>query len=277
MARTIATIKEGIRTEKNNYSSLNPILFSEEGGSTVGYLNNVADVVAININIFEQLQDAYKAELEDIASSAVPGTGAWIKEKVLEFQYDINTAQYIQLVDLVPVYNSIDEDLQIISRVAVVEGGNGLITIKAATGTTPVALDSLQKTALQEYLDIIIPAGPTVVVQSLDSDKLYLDATVYYDGQFINSIQTDVEDAITDYLANLDFNGVVLVSKLQDAIQAVTGVKDIVINEVKARKDTTLFARASVVSRQWTTVAGYIVEETESGETFADKIVYTAE
>jgi len=277
MARTIATIKEGIRTEKNNYSSLNSILFSEEGGSTVGYLNNVADVVAININIFEQLQDAYKAELEDIASSAVPGTGAWIKEKVLEFQYDVNTAQYIQLVDLVPVYNSVDEDLQIISRVAVVEGGNGLITIKAATGTTPVALDSLQKTALQEYLDIIIPAGPTVVVQSLDSDKLYLDATVYYDGQFINSIQTDVEDAITDYLANLDFNGVVLVSKLQDAIQAVTGVKDIVINEVKARKDTTIFASASVVSRQWTTVAGYIVEETESGETFADKIVYTAE
>ena len=277
MARTIATIKEGIRTEKNNYSSLNSILFSEEGGSTVGYLNNVADVVAININIFEQLQDAYKAELEDIASSAVPGTGAWIKEKVLEFQYDVNTAQYIQLVDLVPVYNSIDEDLQIISRVAVVEGGNGLITIKAATGTTPVALNSPQKTALQEYLDIIIPAGPTVVVQSLDSDKLYLDATVYYDGQFINSIQTDVEDAITDYLANLDFNGVVLVSKLQDAIQAVTGVKDIVINEVKARKDTTIFASASVVSRQWTTVAGYIVEETESGETFADKIVYTAE
>jgi hypothetical protein len=277
MARTISTIKEGIREEKNNYASLSPILFSEEGGSSVGVLNNIADVQAININLFEQLQDAYKVELETIAENAIPGTGAWIKEKVLEFQYDAADPQYIQLIDLVPTYNEVDTDLQIISRVAVVEAGSGIVTIKAATGDTPVALSTNQKTALGEYLDILIPAGVTIVVQSLDSDKLYVDAEVYYDGQFVESIQADVETAINDYLADLDFNGVVLVSAIQDAIQGVTGVKDVVINEVRARRDTTLFASASTVARQWTTVAGYIVEETETGETFADTITYTAQ
>lgn len=277
MARSIATIKESIRTEKNNYSSLTPILFQEEGGSAVGILNNIADVVAININVLEQLQDAYKTELETIAASAVPGTSEWMKEKVLEFQYDATTPQYIELVDLVPTYPTVDEDLRIISRVAVIEGGNGLITFKVATGDSPAPLSAPQITALEEYLDIIIPAGPTIVVSSIDSDKLYVSATIYYDGQFVSSIQTDVEAAINTYLANLDFNGVVLVSKIQDAIQAVAGVKDVVISHVKARKDTTLFASASVVTRQWTTVAGYIVEETTSGQTFADSITYTAE
>lgn len=277
MARNIATIKQGIQDEKNTYPSLNPILFKEEGGSAVGLFNNIADVVAININVFEQLQDAYKGELETIAASAVPGTPSWVKEKVIEFQYDATTAQFITLVDLVPTYNEVDEDLRIISRVSVVEGGNGLVTVKVATGDTPAAISALQKTALEEYLDILMPAGPTIVVISTDSDKLYIDAEVYYDGQFVNSIQSDVEDAITSYLANLDFNGVVLVSMIQDAIQAVTGVKDVVINEVRARADTTPFASATTVARQWTTVAGYIVEETESGQAFSDTITYTAE
>ena len=277
MARTIANIKESIRVEKNTYASLSPVLFAEEGGSTVGILNNIADVVAININIFEQLQDAYKTELELIAASAVPGTSAWIKEKVLEFQYDALNPQYIQLIDLVPTYNVIDEDLRIISRVAVVESGNGVIVIKAATGVSATVLTANQKTALEEYLDVIIPAGPTIIVSSNTSDKLYLNAEVFYDGQYVESIQADVEAAINNYLANLDFNGVVLVSKIQDAIQEVAGVKDIVITQVKARADSTLFASATIVPRQWTTIAGYIIAETTATFTFADTITYTAE
>jgi len=277
MARTIANIKESIRVEKNTYTSLSPVLFAEEGGSAVGILNNIADVVAININIFEQLQDAYKTELELIAASAVPGTSAWIKEKVLEFQYDALNPQYIQLIDLVPTYNVIDEDLRIISRVAVVESGNGVIVIKAATGVSATVLTANQKTALEEYLDVIIPAGPTIIVSSNTSDKLYLNAEVFYDGQYVESIQADVEKAINNYLANLDFNGVVLVSKIQDAIQEVAGVKDIVITQVKARADSTLFASATIVPRQWTTIAGYIIAETTATFTFADTITYTAE
>jgi len=277
MARTIANIKESIRTEKNTYTSLSPVLFSEEGGSTVGILNNIADVVAININIFEQLQDAYKTELELIAASAVPGTSAWIKEKVLEFQYDALNPQYIQLIDLVPTYNVIDKDLRIISRVAVVENGNGRITVKVATGTPPVALSALQLTALSEYLAIINAAGPQITASSNTSDKLYVNANVYYDGQFVASIQSDVKLAINTYLANLSFDGLVMVSKIQDAIQAVTGVKDVVINEVRARGNGTAFAGATTVSRQWSTIAGYIVEETTATFTFSDTITYTAE
>ncbi len=277
MARKIATIKESMRVEKNTYPTLAPILFSEEGGSAVGILNNIADIQAININLFEQLQDAYKEELEVIAASAIPGTQAWIKEKVLEFQYDALNPQYIQLIDLVPTYTEVDEDLRIISRVAVIESGNGVILIKVATGDSPTTLSTPQLTALENYLDVIIPAGPTVVASTQLSDKIWIDAEVYYEGQYVASIQADVELAINTYLENIDFNGVVLVSKIQDAIQGVTGVKDVVINEVRARRDSTVFASATTIARQWTTISGYIIEETTSSQTFADTIEYFAE
>jgi hypothetical protein len=276
MARTITSIKQSILEEKNTYPSLSPILFAEEGGSNVGILNNMADTMAINISIFEQLQDAYKAEMEAVALSAVPGTEAWIQQKVYEFQYDATTAQYIQLIDLVPTYNVIDETLQIITRASVVGGVNGVITIKAAKSDPPVSLSAGEKTALAEYLDILIPAGPNIVVKSDTSDKMYIDADVYYDGQFSASIQTSVEDAINTYFENLDFAGVVLVSKIQDAIQGVTGVRDVVINEVRARADATVFASAVTVPRQWTTIAGYIVGETTASNTISDTINYTA-
>jgi uncharacterized phage protein gp47/JayE len=155
--------------------------------------------------------------------------------------------------------------------------GNGRVTIKVAKDDPPAPLAAGEVTALEDYLSVIMPAGPIVTVMSDTADKLYVDADVYYDGQFVDSIQTDVEAAINTYLASLDFNGAVYVSKIQDAIQNVRGVNDVVINEVRARKDATVFAGATTITRQWSTVAGYIVEETTSGQTFADTITYTAE
>lgn len=277
MARKIATIKEVIRTDKNTFPSLAPILFAEEGGSKVGLLNNIADVFAINVNILEQLMDEFASEQEIIADSAITGSSAWLQRKLFEFQYDATTPQFVQLIDLVPAYTVIDENLRIITRAAVIENGNGRITVKVAKSNSPVSLSSAEKTALAEYLDVIEPAGPKITVVSTDADFLYVNAEVFYDGQFVDSIQTDVEASINEYLATLDFNGLVAVSKIQDAIQSVAGVKDVVINQVKARAVSTAFASATIVTRQWLTASGYIVEETTSGETFADTITYTAE
>lgn len=278
MARSIATIKESIRVKKNTYSTLASILFSEEGGGDTGVFNLQADTMATMLNIFEQLLDDYQEAINTAIDEGVPGTEAWVHKKVLEFQYDAVTPQYVELTsDLVPQYETVDEDLRIITRAAVLTLGNGRVTIKVAKGTTPGPLSGTEVTALEDYLDVTLPAGPIVTVMSDSPDKLYIDANVYYEGQFVDSIQTDVETAINNYLANLDFDGTLVVSKIQDAIQKVTGVKDVVINEVRARKDATVFAGATTVTRQWATVAGYIVEETTSGQTFADKIIYTAE
>ncbi len=278
MARSIATIKESIRVLKNTYTELATILFQEEGGSRVNTFNLEAYTISVTINIFEQLLDAYQAEIDAIIDNGVPGSEPWVYMKVLEFQYDAVTPQYIELNSaLVPVYETIDEDLRIITRAAVLTLGNGRVTIKIAKGDSPVPLSAGEVTAFEDYMSVIMSAGPKVTVLSENSDKLYVDADIYYDGQFVDSIQTDVEAAINAYLTTLDFNGLVKISGIQDAIQGVQGVNDVVINQVKARRDSTVFASATVVTRTWSTVAGYIVEEDTSGQTFADSITYTAE
>jgi hypothetical protein len=275
MARSISTIKKTIIEEKNTKDNISVIQFAEEGGSRVGILNLWADVVSLCINVHEQLFDKHKSDVELLVDNAIPGTEKWIQSKVFEFQYDVTTPQYVELVDYVPAYPTIDTSLQIITRCSVISLGNGRITIKVAKSEPPVALSAPEKTALEGYITAIIPAGPYVTISTQDSDKLYIDAEVFYDGQYVDSIQATVEAAIKDYLDNLPFDGDVLNSKIQDAIQSVDGVNDVVINEVKARKDTTPISGATVVARKWSTVAGYIEEETTSSNTWSDTITYT--
>lgn len=68
------------------------------------------------------------------------------------------------------------------------------------------------------------------------------------------------------------------------AIRAVTGVTDVVLSDVAIRADLTAFVdKTYLVQNKQTfiplyqTYAGYIVEETTSGETFVDKLNFVAQ
>lgn len=239
-------------------------------------------VVAQIINYFERLHDAKKDEIDKTIANSAVNTAAWLKSKVEEFQYSASNPQVISLVNYAPQYATVNKDLRIISRCAVVSDLNKIVKIKVATGDTPTTLSSAQYTSLYAYIDSILPVGVSFDLINLTSDKLYVEAEVYYDGQYIDVIQTNVEAAINTYLENLEFNGAVVVSELEDAIQSVAGVKDVKFIAIKARQDSVVLGSATTVyslasstnSRKWDTVAGYIVEETTAGNTFADKITY---
>jgi hypothetical protein len=204
-------------------------------------------------------------------------TDLYIYTKVLEFQYSDTVSQYIQLVNLIPQYPIIDTSLRIISRATAITNGNGKVSVKVATGEPPQALTAPQKTALNDYLVIIAGAGTKCIVTSGDADRLAIFADIYFDGQFISSIKTDVPAAINNYLATIPFNGIVKISDIELAIKAVRGVTDVVLNNLYARLSGTVFSATTPMSRTYATGAGYIIEEDTSGETFADTITYTAE
>lgn len=171
-------------------------------------------VVAQIINYFEQLHDAKKDEIDETIANSAVNTAAWLKSKVEEFQYSASNPQVISLVNYAPQYATVNEDLRIISRCAVVSDLNKIVKIKVATGDTPTTLSSAQYTSLYAYIDSILPVGVSFDLINLTSDKLYVEAEVYYDGQYIDVIQTNVEAAINTYLENLEFNGAVVVSEL---------------------------------------------------------------
>lgn len=274
MARSIAEIKEVIRLKKNDYPTLSPILFKEEGGSIVGILNNIADVVAINQNLHEQIFDTYTANIDNSINNGVLQTDAWLRSKVLDFQYSATNPQYVQLdTDTFTANYPIENDeLKIITRCAVVTQGGGVVSVKVAKSDPPTALSGAEVTALESYLDIVSCAGIKPVVISEASDKLTVTATIYYDGQFFDTIQQDCEDAINNYLENLPFNGEYQIIKMIDALQLVGGFKDIVVSSVGARRDSVV--GFTTVTRNYNPYSGYLTEDGSS--TFASTITYTA-
>jgi hypothetical protein len=272
MARSIAVIKQQLIDQKN----AEPALSGLTSTSQTAIWNLWFYIQAVAINLFEQLQDAYKVEIEAIAAAAIPNTDAWVQSKAFEFQYGDN----IQLVNLVPTYTTINATKRIITRCSVKSDNNRICQIKVAKETG--ALDNSEISALESYYSYIGNAGISYNLISAPSDKIEIVAQIYYDAQFVSTIDTNIKDALNNYFANLSFDGIVYVSKIEDSLQAVQGVKDIKISEINARRNAQSYGTGTVVynlstgtnARLYNTYAGYIEQETESGHTFNDTITY---
>lgn len=282
MARSIEEIKQQLIDTKDSLSALSGLT----SNSQVAVYNNIFHTVAVEISILEQLIDSYIAQIETIINAQAIGTPPWLRAKILEFQY----GDYVELdtTDFSIAYPEVNEALKIITRCSVTEAGNLVVQAKVAKSDPPVALSGAEVTALEDYLEVISPVGTQINVISLSSDKLYIEGTVYYSGQYSSVISTNVEAALSSYMENLssseNFDGIVKATDVVDAIRTVEGVEDVQIEEISARPNLTVFASRTVIFslsssvniREYTTASGYIVEETESGETFTDKIAYVA-
>jgi len=240
------------------------------------------ETIAYNMNIEEQLWDTYRDELNAAIALAAPGTAAWIQAQVFKFQYSALTPQILQLINFAPSYTTVDTTLQIVTRCSVKTDLKKVVQIKVAKSEPPVALSALEYSSLTGYLNSIMFAGIGFGLISQASDKMYMVADVYYDGQYAATIQDDVETSIEAYLKAIPFDGVMLLSDLQQAVKNTPGVKDIEIATVKCRPDATVLASASVIYdlatsinvQSWNTNAGYIVGETTPGSTLSDTITY---
>lgn len=244
-------------------------------------------IVAVSIAVLEQLLDVFTTNVETIVSASAAASTLWIQSKMFAFQYDATTPQIVQLIDTIPQYPTVDKTKQIITACSVTSDISNLVNIKVAKGSPLAALSSLEKSSAQGYINIIGMAGINYNVISLNPDKIYIDAAIYYQGQYAAIIQSSVIAAINSYLEALsktNFDGSLKMSDLEAVIRNVAGVNDVVLNNVRGREDTVVFAAGidlilgtAVLQRQWNTVAGYIVEETTSGKTFADTLTFIAQ
>lgn len=281
MARTIAEIQKQIMDAFAGNPDLAPYLTSQ---SKRAIYRLIAHVIASSQGINEQILDVFTEEIEAMVKSAPPGSFEWLKAKVLEFQYSEDVPQIPQLIDFAPQYPQVDETLRVVSRVAITADIANNVLVRVATADPPVPLSGPQVAALQSYVTIIGIGGITYIVQSDVSDKLYIQADIYYRGLYSAVIKANVITAIENYLANLDFGGNVLISDIEQVIKDVMGVNDIVFKNVRARKNGTAFNDATYlvqnnakIGRQWPTQAGYIVQENTAGQTFNDTLNFISE
>ena len=241
-------------------------------------------VVAVAINFLEQLMDIFQTEVEATVALSAPQTAQWVQDRVLKFQYSATDPQIVQLINLVPEYPVVDPELRIVTRCSVKSTISNQVSIKVAKDEPPTPLVSGELSALQSYVDTIGVAGVEYLVTSTASDKIFIDADIYYNGQYSAVIQTNVINTITDFLAAIPFDGVVKLLDLEIAIRNTLGVNDVVFNNIRARKDSTGLALATylvenneLIARQWPTISGYIVGETTAGSTLTDTLTFIPE
>jgi hypothetical protein len=233
--------------------------------------------------MMEVLFDAHRTEVDARVQQARFGTLQWWVLKMKAFQYGYALAVVDDFFTYVDTTSSGAVASRIVTRAAAISLGGGDILLKAAkepVADEPEALSGSERDALEEYCRMIQPAGPTVTVLSLNADRLRLTATCYYDPLLINPDGTlisdgstrPVDDAIRAYLKAIPFNGVMSITHLIDAVQAVAGVNDFTVQTAEYRPGASV--SYTVINRVHETVSGYMREE-DAPYAFEDTITYT--
>lgn len=269
MARSIAEIQVAIAAAR----AARPELAALTSPSATSIYRLLEYVQAVASWALETLWDRFRADVDAIVARAPAGTPEWYADKALLFQ----EGDTLQVVDNVIGYAAGSTGAKVITRAAAKENKqSGKLLIKVArAGAAPgtlAALTAPQLTQVRGYFDRLQFAGTKLEVVSRDADRLQLTGQVYYDPLLnVPALQAAVRLAVATYLAKLDFAGQVYVAKIEDAIQAVPGVRDVLLTQVAARVG---LAVPAIFPRIYETAAGYIVEEDMAGLTFLDTLQF---
>jgi hypothetical protein len=287
MARSISEINNTIVTNLVAQFALVNITINPTTWSKRNILRNICYSFAIAQNIAEQLQDLAIAQMLDIQSKTIAGTKKWLQYKMFQFQYSATNPQVLQVINNVPTYATIDANLRIITACSVRSTITQTVLIKVAKSNPLTALTTAELNEAQSYINALGVAGITYTVQSTNSDKMFIEGTIYYNGTYSTVIQNNVLAGIRNYLYTLsqtDFDGYLYVTNLINYIKSIEGVNDIVIDNLACRLDSqsigsgiSLITNGDIINRRYLTGAGYIRDETTFGYRIIDKVTYIAE
>ncbi|GAA4465258.1 hypothetical protein GCM10023093_17100 [Nemorincola caseinilytica] len=230
MARTITQIQDEIISTRETQL---PTLNSE---SRVAVWRLWTYVIAVAIWAVEKLFDTHKAEVNDIIARQKPHSLAWYREKAKAFQYEND------LPDGSDTYSIIREEDRIVKYAAAIERTN-TVRLKVAKIGEPAEpggeedlapLSGAEMDNFEPYMHRVKDAGVRLIINSATADLLRLTATIYYDplvlaadgSRLDGTSATPVTDGIRAYLKGIDFgNGLMVVNRLRNAIEAVEGVR----------------------------------------------------
>lgn len=241
-----------------------------------------AYITAVVIFFHEKLWDLFKAEVED-KLKAIPGTDIWLARECKKFQYhDTEPQNLVFQEDGSYAYDEVVADNQIIKRVAV-SSEFGATVVKVATQLTEGGvlqkLSGDQLNSFEGFLRLIQYAGSSVSVASEDSDKMRVHLEIYHNALTpLPELKTRVEEAITNYLSNLQFDGAFKVIKLIDGIQALDSITDVSVTKIEAK--STQASGFTDVSRVYHPASGYIEidEPVDQNEyDFSEALKYSVE
>lgn len=164
--------------------------------------------------------------VERTADGTRYGTYRWWVNAAKKFQINSQTS----VIDGFVGYETIDESKRIIAAATVIQDGRNL-TVKVAKSDGNNGLEKLTTNELMQfraYVQNIKPIGIVANVESKPAAQVGLIATVRYNAaKSEDEVKQEVEDAVSEYLANLGFGGTLYVSRIIEAIMDIDGVLDV--------------------------------------------------
>lgn len=259
MARSIQSIFDEIISLKEQQSELSGL----SSTSNTAIYRLLIYIVAVTTHYHESLWDLFRQDLDNIkATSPVMSEKWWIDKLLNLYQYDnTDTDKGVLTIDddFIPKYVTTDATKRIIKFAAVKQSTNSRqVNIKIAKADffgNPEQLSNDELQSAKSFVNSLQAAGLFLNVISFTPDKLKLNLDIYFDGQYVQSnVLNNVKTAIRTYLQNLKFDGTIELTKLVDALQLVSGVKDIYINSAEGLSEGQGYAP---FLRVYNAIAGY--------------------
>ena len=254
MARSIAEIKKSMTDMFMSDATLRDIYGLgdtqdfDSAFSRVSLESIFFYIVASAVYVLETMFDRFTEEVESKISSAVLATIPWYHQVCLEYQhgdsmvFDEQTQQFRYSID--------DASKRIIKFAACRDIGGGVYVLVAGSDDdgSPIALSNDVLSAFEAYLRNRKPAGVLLEVHSYNPDDIKLEMKVQYDPMILSSdgslisdpSSRPIEDAVNGYLSSIVYGGVFNKTRLVDAVQSATGVKDVVLTGASARPSGTV-------------------------------------
>ncbi|GIZ09974.1 nucleotidyltransferase [Flavobacterium sp. UMI-01] len=205
--------------------------------SLVSLENILFEIMALALFIHELFFDQHTKEVNERLANEKAGTKPWYRTMALRFQYGF---------DLVPDKDYFDngtataeqiENSKIIKYAAVNEAQDSSRVILKIAGETDGVLtdfdDPAQVEAIESYINEIRVAGVEVTIINYKADRLYLNLRIKRDPLVLSADGLSkldgnypVNEALQEFMKELDFNGELRLSALVDKLQLVPGVLD---------------------------------------------------
>ena len=280
MSRTVEQIKQAMVDQKDAEAGLAGLTST----SQTAIWNLIFFICAVAIKIMEDLFDVHDAEVEERKLEIPVGVLKWYASESLEFQfgdtllfsdtYIDSDGETVTLQGKNLVYAVEDDDKKIVA-LAAADNINGIVIIKAAglDGTVAKKLEDIEAGSLAAFTSYWTEkrfAGTAVTIISVDPDLLKAFYNITFDPQILasdGSLLSDpatfpVEDAIDAFLQTFqstNFNGIMRVLNLTDAIQDAEGVINAIATDVQGKPDGGTYVDIlAATGQQYSSTAGYM-------------------
>ena len=282
MARTLSEIYTEAKSARNKHLELTEF----KNDSKMSVLDAFTWVTSACVWSFENLLDVFKVDLAKDLTNRITGTPAYFANMLIKYQKgdELEVSEDGTRFG----YATIDPNKRIVTKAAYSEGredgfNDNMMILKIASGV-PGAYTQIEHSELikiRAYLNKLLFAGQHATVVSRLGDVLIPRVTVYHDGAVSeDEVYTNIENALKEFIANLDFNGVVYAQKVLDCIQKAEHVTDVFISSkatdlqgifiVQYNDDNNLIEKNGSVEqrieRYVVPNSGYIKESTGTGK-----------